>query len=90
MSFDIIRELRAPAAEIDESQAPTRNWIMGKEEFVKRMPHHNGIEALWVTRWKQPVSSFAAIVGIVRGGRRFRFHKGKEYNLCVFISWYIT
>ncbi|KAK3311511.1 Alpha/Beta hydrolase protein [Chaetomium strumarium] len=56
MSFDIIRELRATAAVTDESQAPTRNWIMGKEEFVKRMPHHNGIEALWVTRWKQPCS----------------------------------
>lgn len=27
-------------------------WIMGKEAFEARMPHHDGIKALWETKWK--------------------------------------
>ncbi|KAK3901976.1 esterase FrsA [Staphylotrichum tortipilum] len=32
-----------------------RQWIMG-DTFEKRMPHHDGIRALWETRWKFPCS----------------------------------
>ncbi|ERS98265.1 hypothetical protein HMPREF1624_05048 [Sporothrix schenckii ATCC 58251] len=31
-----------------------RSWIMGKEAFEARMPHHSGIKALWETKWKFP------------------------------------
>ena len=31
-----------------------RNWIMGAEAFARRMPHHDGIRALWETKWKFP------------------------------------
>ncbi|KAL2269371.1 hypothetical protein VTJ83DRAFT_1555 [Remersonia thermophila] len=34
----------------------SRNWIMGKEAFERRMPHHDGIKALWETKWKHPCS----------------------------------
>ncbi|KAI1177795.1 Alpha/Beta hydrolase protein [Nemania sp. FL0916] len=38
--------------------APTRpvpeTWQMGTEAFERRMPHHNGIQALWQTKWKLP------------------------------------
>jgi hypothetical protein len=34
-----------------------RTWIMGAEAFERRMPHHDGIKALWETKWKFPVSS---------------------------------
>ena len=33
-----------------------RQWIMGTEAFEARMPHHDGIKALWETKWKFPVS----------------------------------
>ncbi|EJT68533.1 hypothetical protein GGTG_13891 [Gaeumannomyces tritici R3-111a-1] len=33
-----------------------RNWIMGAEAFERRMPHHDGIKALWETKWKFPCS----------------------------------
>ncbi|KAK4188977.1 Alpha/Beta hydrolase protein [Podospora australis] len=29
-------------------------WMMGKEAFEARMPHHHGIAALWETKWKFP------------------------------------
>ncbi|KAL2020485.1 hypothetical protein VTK56DRAFT_8370 [Thermocarpiscus australiensis] len=32
----------------------SRNWLMGKEAFERRMPHHDGIKALWETKWKFP------------------------------------
>jgi hypothetical protein len=32
-----------------------RNWIMGTQAFEARMPHHDGIKALWETKWKFPV-----------------------------------
>lgn len=43
--------------ETDNAQ-PTkgRHWIMGAEAFERRMPHHDGIKALWETKWKFPVS----------------------------------
>ncbi|KAK3396173.1 Alpha/Beta hydrolase protein [Sordaria brevicollis] len=31
-----------------------RHWIMGKEAFQAKMPHHEGIKALWETKWKFP------------------------------------
>ncbi|TGJ85539.1 hypothetical protein E0Z10_g3213 [Xylaria hypoxylon] len=39
---------------------PTRSvpetWQMGTNAFEKRMPHHEGIEALWETKWSFPCS----------------------------------
>lgn len=35
-----------------------RNWMMGSEAFKARMPHHEGIKALWETKWKIPVSGW--------------------------------
>ncbi|KAK2067340.1 hypothetical protein P8C59_001091 [Phyllachora maydis] len=32
----------------------TRQWLMGTEAFERRMPHHDGIKALWETKWKFP------------------------------------
>lgn len=31
-----------------------RAWIMGAEAFERRMPHHDGIKALWETKWRFP------------------------------------
>ncbi|SPO03792.1 probable yellowish-green 1 protein [Cephalotrichum gorgonifer] len=33
-----------------------RVWLMGTEAFERRMPHHEGIKALWETKWKFPCS----------------------------------
>ncbi len=38
----------------EEEQVGGRIWIMGAEAFEKRMPHHDGIGALWETKWKFP------------------------------------
>lgn len=35
---------------------PGRQWIMGQEAFECKMPHHEGIKALWETKWKFPCS----------------------------------
>jgi hypothetical protein len=35
---------------------PGRQWLMGKEAFEAKMPHHEGIKALWETKWKFPCS----------------------------------
>ncbi|KAK0612347.1 Alpha/Beta hydrolase protein [Bombardia bombarda] len=40
----------------DGSSGTTRHWIMGTEAFEARMPHHDGIKALWETKWKFPCS----------------------------------
>lgn len=32
--------------------------MMGSEAFKARMPHHEGIKALWETKWKIPVSGW--------------------------------
>ncbi len=45
---------KTPAA---EGRSSSRNWLMGAEAFEARMPHHDGIQALWETKWKFPVSS---------------------------------
>ena len=37
-----------------------QNWLMGKGAFEARMPHHEGIKALWETKWKFPVSFLCA------------------------------
>ncbi|KAK3364446.1 Alpha/Beta hydrolase protein [Lasiosphaeria hispida] len=34
----------------------TRHWIMGTKAYEARMPHHDGIKALWETKWKFPCS----------------------------------
>ncbi|CAK7568362.1 MAG: hypothetical protein SEPTF4163_006350 [Sporothrix epigloea] len=31
-----------------------RSWRMGNAAFEARMPHHDGIKALWETKWKFP------------------------------------
>ncbi|KAI0425850.1 Alpha/Beta hydrolase protein [Xylaria sp. FL1042] len=31
-------------------------WQMGTEAFERRMPHHDGIKALWETKWRFPCS----------------------------------
>ncbi|KAI1422707.1 Alpha/Beta hydrolase protein [Xylaria sp. FL1777] len=31
-------------------------WKMGTEAFERRMPHHEGIKALWETKWRFPCS----------------------------------
>ncbi|GAW23194.1 hypothetical protein ANO14919_127450 [Xylariales sp. No.14919] len=31
-------------------------WQMGTEAFERRMPHHDGIKALWETKWSFPCS----------------------------------
>ncbi|KAI0487811.1 alpha/beta-hydrolase [Xylaria cf. heliscus] len=36
------------------SRAAPKNWLMGTETFERRMPHHDGIKALWETKWKMP------------------------------------
>lgn len=41
----------------DGGNGSPRHWIMGAEAFEARMPHHDGIKALWETKWKFPVSS---------------------------------
>lgn len=49
----------APAAAGEgqgEKRGTPRQWIMGREAFEARMPHHDGIKALWETKWKFPVS----------------------------------
>lgn len=35
-------------------EVPERHWIMGAEAFNRRMPHHDGIKALWETKWRFP------------------------------------
>ncbi|KAI1862787.1 uncharacterized protein JN550_009934 [Neoarthrinium moseri] len=42
------------ANEAPAKKAMPRNWIMGPEAFNRRMPHHEGIRALWETKWKFP------------------------------------
>ncbi|KAI8631659.1 alpha/beta-hydrolase [Xylariaceae sp. FL1651] len=41
------------AADSSVRPAP-ENWLMGTEAFERRMPHHDGIKALWETKWKFP------------------------------------
>ncbi|AEO64969.1 uncharacterized protein THITE_2142739 [Thermothielavioides terrestris NRRL 8126] len=41
-----------------EAESP-RHWIMGKAAFEGRMPHHDGIEALWEEKW-QPMCAKSA------------------------------
>ncbi|KAK0723684.1 Alpha/Beta hydrolase protein [Apiosordaria backusii] len=37
-----------------EGTGEPREWLMGKEAFEAVMPHHEGIKALWETKWKFP------------------------------------
>ncbi|KAK4443726.1 esterase FrsA [Podospora aff. communis PSN243] len=39
-----------------DGSSGSRNWIMGTQAFEARMPHHDGIKALWETKWKFPCS----------------------------------
>ncbi|KLU90742.1 hypothetical protein MAPG_10594 [Magnaporthiopsis poae ATCC 64411] len=44
--------------DVDAAPKPSsgRSWMMGAEAFERRMPHHDGIKALWETKWKIPCS----------------------------------
>jgi hypothetical protein len=33
-----------------------RSWRMGKEAYERKMVHHQGIQQLWESKWKFPVS----------------------------------
>lgn len=49
----------------------SRNWMMGAEAFERRMPHHDGIKALWETKWKFPVSGgWRTAISLGRAGRQ--------------------
>jgi hypothetical protein len=55
---DTVPPLAKPAATGGGLSAtvPGRQWIMGHEAFEAKMPHHEGIKALWETKWKFPCS----------------------------------
>lgn len=40
---------------LPEQEDSKRQWVMGTEAFERTMPHHQGIKALWETKWKFPV-----------------------------------
>lgn len=42
------------------------------EAFVKRMPHHQGIRALWETKWKLPVSIYLGDCCVAAGTKQGR------------------
>ncbi|KAI1295171.1 Alpha/Beta hydrolase protein [Xylaria venustula] len=42
------KDIAAPARPAPET------WQMGAEAFERRMPHHDGIKALWETKWRFP------------------------------------
>lgn len=44
----------AVVEEVEGKPKATKHWIMGAEAFERRMPHHDGIKALWETKWKFP------------------------------------
>ncbi|KAK4102803.1 alpha/beta-hydrolase [Parathielavia hyrcaniae] len=46
----------ASSAAGEEGKTP-ECWTMGQEAFERRMPHHDGIEALWETKWKFPCAN---------------------------------
>lgn len=54
IKMNVAKEPMIVEGENDDST--DRHWIMGKEAFERRMPHHDGIEALWETKWKFPCS----------------------------------
>ncbi|KAK1461022.1 hypothetical protein CMEL01_15319 [Colletotrichum melonis] len=39
---------------LPEQEDGKRQWVMGTEAFERTMPHHQGIKALWETKWKFP------------------------------------
>ncbi|PNH38293.1 hypothetical protein VD0004_g8517 [Verticillium dahliae] len=43
-----------PYGTAKEPEPEGRAWLMGKEAFETRMPHHEGIKALWETKWRFP------------------------------------
>lgn len=45
--------MASDAAVISSRPAPPQ-WLMGAEAFERRMPHHEGIRALWETKWRFP------------------------------------
>jgi hypothetical protein len=51
--------LGTAAGDLD-GKAP-KHWLMGREAFEQRMPHHDGIQALWETKWKFAVSNQSSV-----------------------------
>lgn len=41
-------------AAVVKTRLPPSQWLMGAEAFERRMPHHEGIRALWETKWRFP------------------------------------
>ncbi|OTB15202.1 hypothetical protein K445DRAFT_114856 [Daldinia sp. EC12] len=39
---------------IAKSRPAPQQWLMGTEAFERHMPHHDGIRALWETKWREP------------------------------------
>ncbi|KAJ9132374.1 Esterase FrsA [Pleurostoma richardsiae] len=55
-----------------------RNWLMGTEAFERRMPHHDGIKALWETKWKFPCTKSV-----------YPFHDGQYEDFEPIFDWLI-
>jgi hypothetical protein len=66
-----------------EAEQP-RVWAMGKEAFERRMPHHDGMKALWETKWKFPCTKSV-----------YPFHDGRFddfgpiFNHLIEVSWLV-
>ncbi|KAG4220667.1 hypothetical protein PC116_g30854, partial [Phytophthora cactorum] len=39
---------------IAKARPAPQQWLMGTEAFERHMPHHDGIRALWETKWREP------------------------------------
>ncbi|KAI0376949.1 alpha/beta-hydrolase [Hypomontagnella monticulosa] len=39
---------------VTASRPAPEHWLMGAEAFERRMPHHDGMKALWETKWREP------------------------------------
>ena len=55
MKMDVDKDVVAAKGGEEGAASTRRHWMMGKEAFERRMPHHDGIKALWETKWKFPV-----------------------------------
>ncbi|OTA58885.1 alpha/beta-hydrolase [Hypoxylon sp. EC38] len=38
----------------DASRPAPKQWLMGADAFEQCMPHHEGVRALWETKWREP------------------------------------
>lgn len=40
-----------------------RTWTLG-DRFVAKFPHHEGVKALWETKWKFPVGATSKLSAV--------------------------